>query len=147
MKFEDLALVSIKMETSSPSICHPNYYAGPSANVCENTAFASAFQPANIGMMSLSDVDKAKVKLITLLNVSSARNAAKRKTGEDWHEIARRAKKSKEAATPADNVAVQKPNGLVEVEEQADEDDEQHSEKTAVVEVDDNDDEDENGQS
>lgn len=43
----------------------------------------------------MSAEELARVKLITLLNVASGRNGIKRKNGEDWHEIAREAKKSK----------------------------------------------------
>jgi hypothetical protein len=99
--------------------------------------------------MSAADLDKAaKVKLITLLNVASARQATKRKTGEDWHEIARRAKKSKvpeEAGTAEGKLHnSQQASGPVEVEEQVDDDDEEaeQPEKLAGAE---NDDEDENG--
>ena len=44
--------------------------------------------------MSRGESDK-RAKLITLLNVAHARNPGKRKgEGEDWHEIAKRARKS-----------------------------------------------------
>lgn len=98
--------------------------------------------------MSVSDVDKAKVKLITLLNVASARNASKRKTGEDWHEIARRAKKSKAAAAEAGvtgRQAAGQGSGLVEVEAQADAEDDEQTEQQVAAPEDQDDDEDENG--
>lgn len=41
------------------------------------------------------------VKLITLLNVSSGRRAIKRKYGEDWHEIAKKAKADKKPSLAA----------------------------------------------
>ena len=95
--------------------------------------------------MDVSEVEKAKVKLITLLNVASARNASKRKTGEDWHEIARRAKKSRAVATAANS---QQESGMVEIEEQAEDVDEQ--EELAIVDEEQDDDgddiEDENGE-
>lgn len=95
--------------------------------------------------MDVSEVEKAKVKLITLLNVASARNASKRKTGEDWHEIARRAKKSRAAATAVNTQ--QQEGGLVEVEEQADDVDEQELPVILDQELDEDDDiEDENGE-
>lgn len=46
----------------------------------------------------MSAEELARVKLITLLNVASGRNGVKRKTGQDWHEIAKQAKKSKSQA-------------------------------------------------
>ena len=49
----------------------------------------------------MSAEELARVKLITLLNVASGRNGIKRKAGEDWHEIARQAKKSKPQAVTA----------------------------------------------
>jgi hypothetical protein len=48
--------------------------------------------------IAMSAEELARVKLITLLNVASGRNGVKRKTGQDWHEIARQAKKSKPQA-------------------------------------------------
>lgn len=96
--------------------------------------------------MNVSDVDKAKVKLITLLNVASARNASKRKTGEDWHEIARRAKKSKAAASEADKQGDKRANGLVEVDEQVNADEEEKAERLTTAQDEQDDDEDENGE-
>ncbi|CAD6579139.1 MAG: rRNA-binding ribosome biosynthesis protein utp25, partial [Cyphobasidiales sp. Tagirdzhanova-0007] len=43
----------------------------------------------------MSAEDRAKVKLITLINVAGGRNVLKRKQGEDWHEIARQARKQR----------------------------------------------------
>lgn len=51
--------------------------------------------------MSRGESDK-RAKLITLLNVAHARTPGKRKgEGEDWHEIAKRARKSSTSGTRA----------------------------------------------
>lgn len=61
------------------------------------------------------DSSAKRAKLITLLNVSAARNATKRKAeGQDWHEIARLAKREKLLASNAVPKAASASNALVE---------------------------------
>lgn len=63
----------------------------------------------------MSAEEKLKVKLITLLNVASQRNPRKRKAGEeDWHAIARRAKKALLDTSPNGTNGVHKQNGSVD---------------------------------
>lgn len=65
-----------------------------------------------------ADSAAKRAKLITLLNVSAARNATKRKAeGQDWHEIARQAKRERLAAKASAQAATAGTSELVEAEE------------------------------
>ena len=60
-----------------------------------DTLLAHSYIHCILPICIMSAEEKLKVKLITLLNVASQRNPRKRKAGEeDWHAIARRAKKA-----------------------------------------------------
>lgn len=65
-----------------------------------------------------SDSAAKRAKLITLLNVSAARNATKRKAeGQDWHEIARQAKHERLAAKASAQAATAGASELVEADQ------------------------------
>lgn len=65
-----------------------------------------------------ADSAAKRAKLITLLNVSAARDSSKRKAaGQDWHEIARQVKREKLAASAAAQ-QTETSNELVETNEE-----------------------------